>query len=115
MKQLIMILSCLVALQLANARPHKTVKVYTVKPAPVRYGKPYYCKVQPTRTVVVVKPACPSSKHIWIDGDWIWDSQTNQYIYIEGKWIIPSPGAVWIPGHWKNTPYGWFWKKGHWQ
>ena len=72
--------------------------------------------MQPVRNnVIVVRPSCPSPNHIWIDGDWIWDNQSNQYVYVEGKWIIPNVGKVWVPGHWKNTQNGWFWKKGHWR
>lgn len=115
MNKLIIILFCIFSSYHLEAKPYRAQRVYGVKPARVNYGKPYYCKVKPTRTVVVVRPNSPSPQHIWIDGDWVWDNQSNQYVYVEGKWITPNYGAVWIPGHWKNTQFGWIWKKGHWR
>lgn len=85
----------------------------------IYYGNPNhygYVKVCPVRpNVVVVRPACPSPQHIWVDGDWIWNQQANQYLYSEGRWVLAVAGAVWIPGHWKNNAYGWHWVKGHWR
>ncbi len=115
MKNFMIILVCIISFNQLSAKPRKVVVVKT-QPAKVHYTKPYYCKVQPVRNnVIVVKSSCPSPNHIWIDGDWIWDNQSNQYVYVEGKWIVPNVGKVWVPGHWKNTQYGWFWRKGHWR
>jgi hypothetical protein len=112
----ILILSMLLLSQL-NAKPHRTVKVYTPKPVYRHHnGKLYYVKVQPVRNnVIFVKPACPSAQHIWIDGDWIWNPQVNQYVWVEGKWVVPVQNAIWVSGHWKNTKYGWHWVNGHWR
>ncbi|HMV14225.1 MAG TPA: hypothetical protein PKK18_01195 [Chitinophagales bacterium] len=107
-KLLILIVISLVMLH-SQARPKVYVKV--------NKNEHRYVKVCPSATnVVVVKPACPSPKHIWIDGDWIWNPQINQYVYVQGKWIIPiSTKSIWIAGHWKNSRYGWHWVPGYWK
>ena len=108
MKKMVLVLFALVAICRLEAKP----KVYVN----VNNGKVRYVKVKPAApNVVVVRPACPSPKHIWIDGDWVWSPQANQYIYTEGKWVLPNTAAVWVPGHWKNTKYGWHWVNGHWR
>ncbi len=95
---LIMTLVLVAVLQLAAKPPHVYVKVRPNAP-----------------NVVVVRPACPGPKHVWIDGDWVWSPKANQYVWVEGKWVVPNNGVVWVPGHWKNTKYGWRWVPGHWK
>ncbi|MCB0508231.1 MAG: hypothetical protein R2739_01005 [Chitinophagales bacterium] len=104
MKKLVLILSAFLCLTTLNAHPRRTINLN------VRY-----VKVKPMPVVVKVKPACPSPKHIWIDGDWVWNSKMNQYVYIEGKWVVPAYGAIWVPGHWKHANKGWYWVNGHWK
>ncbi len=91
-----------------NAKPKIYVKVNN--------GNVRYVKVRPNApNVVVVRPACPGPKHIWIDGDWVWSPQVNQYVYEQGKWIMPNNNVVWVAGHWKNNKHGWHWVNGHWK
>lgn len=79
-------------------------------------SKVKYVKVKPIPAkVVVIKPACPSPNHIWIDGDWVWDTHSNNFILTPGKWILHNAGYKWIPGHWKHSKYGWNWVNGHWK
>lgn len=108
MKKVVLMLFALVSIYQLNAKPKVYVKVNN--------GNVRYVKVRPAApNVVVVRPACPSAKHVWMDGNWVWSPQANQYVYVEGKWIVPNAGAVWVPGHWKNTKYGWHWVDGHWR
>jgi hypothetical protein len=77
----------------------------------------FVVRVRPTAPVVVrTRPLAPSPRHMWIDGEWVW--RNNQYVYTEGRWILPAyPGARWIPGHWKFNRHrgGWLWIPGHWR
>ena len=98
-KRMVMLMFIAVnALQLAARPPHVYVKVRPNVPK-----------------VMVVRPACPGPKHIWIDGDWVWNPKMNQYVWVEGKWVLPKESAVWIPGQWKNTRFGWVWVPGYWR
>ena len=75
-----------------------------------------YVKVRPSHpNVVVVRPACPSQKHIWVDGEWGWNPNLRNYEWKEGRWEMPQPYAKWIPGHWKQTKQGYNWIAGHWK
>ncbi len=70
-------------------------------------------RVRPTPPVIV-RPAPPSPRHVWIDEDWAW--RGGQYVYIGGHWEAPpQAGWVWRPGHWRQTPHGWAWVPGHWR
>ena len=108
MKKSILILIAALSVFQLHAKPKVYVKTNN--------GNVRYVKVRPNApNVVVVRPACPGPKHVWIDGNWVWNPQANQYVYVEGKWIVPNNNAVWVPGHWKNTKYGWHWVDGHWR
>ena len=61
------------------------------------------------------RPARPSDLHVWIDGDWVWNRQSNGYIRNSGHWQKPSRGRVYVSGNWEVTPQGHRWKSGHWQ
>lgn len=114
-KYILLLFATLIIVNL-YAKPHKTVRVYTNKPVKVHHGKYYYVKVQPVRpNVIIIKPAFPGPKHIWIDGDWVWNPQLNQYVYVDGRWILPVQNAVWIPGRWKKSRFGWYWVNGRWR
>jgi len=78
---------------------------------------PYvYVAVRPVRpNVVVVRPACPGPRHVWVDGDWVWNAGVHNYVWNEGRWVMPEPYSKWIPGHWRNAPQGYYWVPGHWK
>jgi hypothetical protein len=73
----------------------------------------YYVKVQPVAPVIV-RPAPPSPKHMWVEHEWMW--KNGAYVHVAGYWAIPPTGRVrWIPGHWKETHgRGYYWVPGHW-
>ena len=61
------------------------------------------------------RPARPSETHIWIDGDWNWNSQTHLYVQKAGYWDRPRQGQSYVKGNWQTTQRGKSWNKGHWQ
>lgn len=61
------------------------------------------------------RPQRPSELHIWIDGDWVFNSQTHAYTQRNGYWAAPNERRVYISGQWQTTPRGKYWSKGHWQ
>lgn len=61
------------------------------------------------------RPAQPSNLSIWIDGDWNWNSRSQQYYQRNGYWDNPRPGRTYTSGHWHATPKGKTWSKGYWQ
>lgn len=62
---------------------------------------------------VIVRPAPPSPRHVWVNEDWEW--RDGRYIFVGGHWIAPErAGAIWRPGHWARRPSGWVWVPGHW-
>jgi hypothetical protein len=72
-------------------------------------------KVIPAAPVVkIIQPAKPGHHHVWIDGHWIWDKRTKQYIWRDGYWSKPKKGHHWVPGHWVDAPGGHKWIPGHW-
>ena len=73
----------------------------------------YYVKVRPTVTVAV-RPAAPSNRHVWVEGDWVWRS--NAYVWQAGYWAMPPrANDAWIPGHWVRSRRGSYWIAGHWR
>lgn len=71
-------------------------------------------KVRPPRPkVVVVRPAPPSPRHVWVAEDWV--VRGNKYYWHGGYWVVPPrPHAVWAPGHWRHTRRGDVWIPGRW-
>jgi hypothetical protein len=61
------------------------------------------------------RPQRPSDLHIWIDGDWVFNTQTHAYVQRNGYWERPVQGRTYISGSWQSTPRGKYWSKGHWQ
>jgi hypothetical protein len=76
------------------------------KPAVIA-SKPVY--------VEVARPLSPSSNHIWVDGDWIWNRRTRSYTYKNGYWMMPNNGNTHIAGYWKTTRRGHYWVPGRWR
>jgi hypothetical protein len=75
---------------------------------------PAYVGTEPTY-METERPPRPSDHHIWIDGDWVWNRQTNAYMRNAGYWEQPRQGRTYVSGHWQSTPKGKYWAKGHWQ
>lgn len=71
-------------------------------------------KVRPVAPVVV-RPASPSTYHVWVGGSWKWNRRTKSYDWINGYWAKPRRhGSVWIEGHWRSARGGWKYVPGHW-
>jgi hypothetical protein len=64
-------------------------------------------------TPVYVRPAAPSSTHIWVGDSWNW--RNNRYNYQPGYWTAPRPRQVYVNGYWRNNRRGTYWVPGHWQ
>lgn len=61
------------------------------------------------------RPQRPSELYIWIDGDWIFNSQTHAYVQQNGYWAKPNHDRIYVTGQWQTSPKGKYWSKGHWQ
>lgn len=61
------------------------------------------------------RPQQPSKLHVWIDGDWVYSSQTHTYAQKHGRWERPNQGRTYVSGHWQSTPRGKYWVAGSWQ
>jgi len=73
-----------------------------------------YVATEPAYTVYA-RPPQPSSTHIWIDGDWGWNSQSHMYVQRAGYWDQPRQGKTYVSGYWQTTPRGKTWSKSRWQ
>lgn len=73
-----------------------------------------YVSVEPTFYGVYV-PARPSENHIWIEGNWHWNSGTRSYNYRDGYWMLPRQGQHYKPGYWDRTRRGYRWIPGEWR
>jgi hypothetical protein len=62
-----------------------------------------------------VRPARPSDLHIWIDGDWSYNRQSQAYVQSTGYWVKSDPNRTYISGSWQSNQHGKYWNKGHWQ
>ncbi len=72
-------------------------------------------RVRPSRPkVVVVAPAPPSPRHVWVEEDWT--PRGRSYVWHGGYYVEPPrPAAVWVPGHWAPRRHGYVWIRGHWR
>ena len=61
------------------------------------------------------RPEAPSNLHVWVDGDWAWNRQTQVYVKNPGYWSRPNPGRTYVSGHWQTSSRGHSWVKGCWQ
>jgi hypothetical protein len=73
-----------------------------------------YVATEPAYTVYA-RPPQPSNLHIWINGDWGWNSQSHMYVQRAGYWEQPRQGRTYVSGYWQSSPQGKSWSKGHWQ
>lgn len=66
------------------------------------------------RGPVVVRPARPSGRHVWVRDEWVVDH--GAYVRRPGYWALPPrPRAVWVGGHWDRRPGGYIWVGGYWR
>ena len=65
--------------------------------------------------VETTRSSSPSGAHVWVDGDWEWNRQSQTYVHQEGYWHKPYHGRKFIAGHWTSTSRGHSWIKGHWE
>ena len=71
-------------------------------------------RIRPAAPVITIRPACPSPRHVWVNGEYVW--RGGNYVYTDGYWAEPRGGyRGWVEGHWKNTRRGWVWVPGHWR
>jgi hypothetical protein len=73
----------------------------------------HFVKAHPAARVVV-RPAAPSPRHVWVDDEWSWKG--GAYVQVPGHWILPPHGRkAWVPGHWVTKHgHGDYWVAGHW-
>jgi len=75
----------------------------------------FYVKIRPEHTVIAVRPAAPSPRHVWVEDEWVW--RNGNYEHVDGYWAEPGPGYhEWVAGHWRESRRrGWVWVPGHWR
>jgi hypothetical protein len=96
--RIVMLFSAISLFAVANSNAQVIVRA--------RLGRP--------RTVVVVHPARPTPRHVWVSEEWVPGGGT--YVYHEGYWAEPPrPRAVWVPGRWRHHPGGYVWVGGYWR
>ncbi len=73
-----------------------------------------YVKIRPT-VPLIVRPAQPSHRHVWIDEEWQPDH--GSYRYSGGHWDAPPHrGYIRRPGHWRRHDQdGDEWIQGSWR
>jgi hypothetical protein len=62
-----------------------------------------------------VRPSQPSSLHVWVDGDWLYNRHNHAYTHGNGYWTRPREGRTFVSGHWQSDARGHSWTKGSWQ
>ena len=58
-------------------------------------------------------PARPSDDHVYVDGQWSW--QTRRWVWVPGGWVVPPPGAFyaeWKVQRLQNGALAYY--QGHW-
>ena len=75
---------------------------------------PAYVTIEPTYSEGV-RPARPSSKHVWIDGEWAFDHRKHEYVRNAGYWSMPNRSHTFVPGRWERNERGSRWVSGRWQ
>jgi len=61
------------------------------------------------------RPQRPSDLHVWIDGDWVYNRQSQIYVQNNGYWEKPQQNRAYVKGSWQSTPKGKSWEKGRWE
>ena len=82
--------------------------------AEVSSAQHFYVRVRPA-PVVVVRPAAPSPRHVWVENEYEW--RGGAYVARPGYWAMPPRGrGRWIPGHWRDDGRrGSYWVPGRWR
>ncbi len=70
-------------------------------------------RIRPNAPVIGVRPAAPSPRHVWVDGEWAW--RGGAYSYVNGYWAVPRPGMIWVTGRWRPGRHGYIWVPGRWR
>lgn len=75
---------------------------------------PGYIATEPSY-VEITRPPQPSTFHVWIDGNWLFNRQSHAYVQKSGYWEKPNQKQTYISGHWQKTQRGSYWVPGRWQ
>ncbi|MEO6884177.1 MAG: hypothetical protein ABI199_09150 [Bacteroidia bacterium] len=75
----------------------------------------FVVRIRPIAPVEGIRPVCPGSHYIWIEGHWHWNRRFGQYQWRRGYWIRERVGHVWVHGYWINRPNGSEWVSGYWR
>lgn len=85
---------------------------------------PAYVAVSPAMTTTVVTQAPPalpaevvlaqpSSRHVWLAGNWTW--RNSRYEWLAGRWEVPpSSGSVWTAPRWEQDGSAFRFYEGSW-
>ncbi len=66
------------------------------------------------RYTEIERPVRPGNTHVWVDGYWVWNRQSNVYTHRNGYWAIPRHGRTYNPGQWRRSRRGMYWSNGYW-
>ena len=96
-------------------RPFRRDLVVVKRPAPQPApAGAVVVKHRPPARKVVVRPARPSTRHVWIAGHW--QRRGGAWVWKPGRWAVrPRAGAAWVPARWEKTAGGWQFVPGHWR
>ncbi|MCS7028595.1 MAG: hypothetical protein NZ519_07475 [Bacteroidia bacterium] len=72
-----------------------------------------YISVAPPVPKEEVKPKQPKNT-FWVDGYWKWNSKTQSYKWVKGRWVKGKKGKKYQPGHWTQSEKGWYWTPPKW-
>jgi hypothetical protein len=50
----------------------------------------------------------------WIPGNWAWDTDRQDFLWVSGTWRVQPPDRKWVPGYWTKVGDGWQWVSGFW-
>ena len=73
-----------------------------------------YVSEEPTY-VEISRPARPSESHIWIEGDWIWNSRKQNYERNNSYWSLRKRDKNYNKGYWRKGRNGYRWIPGNWR
>ncbi len=82
-----------------------TLSLFTACSAGYVSTEPTYQETQTPR---------PTVRHIWVEGNWVWNRQSRSYQHAAGLWVIPHQNRIYQRGHWVRTNRGSRWQKGRW-
>lgn len=72
-------------------------------------------KVRPAHPVKVkARPTKARSGHIWVAGNWKYNTRQGRYVWKEGTWLRQRPGFRYREGHWAKAKGGHRWVPGVW-